>query len=387
MRVAIVSRIYRPEPSAASLFLGSVSDELQAAGHSVVVLTARAPGGVRPTPPGEDVRTFPVLRDRDGYVRGYLPYLSFDIPLAFRLLFVRRPDVVLVEPPPTTGVVSRVVCAIRRIPYVYDAADIWSDAADMATGSRTVIAILRFMERFALRGANTFVTISEGVVSRVRALGVDTRAVVSGFGADTSEFEVLDAAPQKLFLYAGSYAAWHGADIIIDAFADFSRTNPGYTLRIIGNGTERSALETRAETLGVADAVEFLDPVSPAELNTHFAVAVASLATLKPDTGYEFAFATKTYSSLAAGCPVIFTGPGPTATFLESIPGELQSGTACAYEPHTVADAMRELAAAPRSLSARRDLSAWINDHHTMRAVAGRVVAVLSDVARGRRTS
>lgn len=382
MRVTIVSRIYRPEPSAASLFLGSVSDALRAEGHDVTVLTARPAKGTTSTVAGEDVRTFPVLRDRDGYVRGYLPYLSFDIPLALRLLFARRPDVVLVEPPPTTGVVARVVCAIRRIPYVYDAADIWSDAADMATDSRTVIRVLRAMERFALQGARAFVTISDGVVARVRAMGVDAPSVVTGFGADTSEFSVTGEQPQRLFLYAGSYAAWHGADIMIDAFADFSSTDPGYTLRVIGNGTERPALEERARSLGVADSVEFLDPIPPSELNTHFAAAVASIATLKPDTGYDFAFATKTYSSLAAGCPVIFTGPGPTAPFLRSIPAGLRAGAACEYDPRAVADAMRQVAAAPVSEPERRAIAAWIDAHHSMRAVADRVVQVLTDVAR-----
>ncbi|MFP3822035.1 hypothetical protein SB658_25400, partial [Bacillus sp. SIMBA_008] len=78
MRVAIVSRIYRPEPSAASLFLGAVADELTGRGNRVVVLTARPPKSTRTPRHVETVRTFPVVRDRQGYVRGYIPYLSFD---------------------------------------------------------------------------------------------------------------------------------------------------------------------------------------------------------------------------------------------------------------------------------------------------------------------
>lgn len=349
------------------------------------MLTARPPRGLSRADDDEDVRLFPVLRDSGGYVRGYLPYLSFDIPLAFRLLFVRRPHVVLVEPPPTTGVVTRVVCAIRRLPYVYDAADIWSDAADMATGSKAVIRVLRAMERFALRGASAFVTISDGVVDRVRALGVTTRGVITGFGADTGEFHPVEADPQKLFIYAGSYSEWHGAEMIIDAFADFLATDPGYTLRIIGNGTARDAMDERASARGVADAVEFLDPIPPAELNTHFGSAVASLATLRPGTAYEFAFATKTYSSLAAGCPVIFAGPGPTGAFLRSVPAELEAGAACDYDPADVTREMRRAAAARLDRPGRAALAAWIDSNHTMQAVARRVVGVLASLAEYRR--
>ena len=143
MRVTLVSRIYRPEPAAASQFLGAVADALAEDGDDVTVLTARPPRRMAVPSSRERVKTFPVLRDRDGYVRGYLPYLSFDVPLAFRLLFARRPDVVFVEPPPTTGAVVRAICALRRVPYVYDAADVWSDAANMATGSSLVITVLR----------------------------------------------------------------------------------------------------------------------------------------------------------------------------------------------------------------------------------------------------
>src|SRR5690606_20391463 len=188
---------------------------------------------------------------RNDYVRGYLQYLSFDIPLAFRLLVARRPSVVFVEPPPTTGAVVRVICALRRIPYVYDAADIWSDAAGHATDSSLVVRLLRWVERFAMRGAAAMTTISEGVVGRVRELGVDTPMTVTGFGADTTEFSYTDEPLEKTFIYAGTFTELHGAHILIDAFASFSQTHPGYRLKFIGQGTGINAMRERAMGLGV----------------------------------------------------------------------------------------------------------------------------------------
>ena len=375
-----MSRIYRPEPEAASFFLGSVADALLEAGHSVDVITTRPPAGSETASNGERVRTFPVLRDRDGYVRGYLPYLSFDVPLAFRLLFARRPDVVLVQPPPTTGAVVRVVCALRGIPYVYDAADIWSDAAHMATSSSTVVRVLRAVERFAMRGAAHLVTISQGVVDRVRDLGVLRPVTVTGFGADTTAFTVTDLETEPVFLYAGSYSTWHGAEVLIDAFARFDATHGRYTLRFIGHGTERHALESRARELGIGDAVEFLHPVPAHELAPHLSSAVASLATLKPGTGYEYAFTSKAFSSLAAGCPVIFAGPGPTATFIETANASVRAGVAVPYDADSIAEAMGELAAHPLSSSQRRALGGWTAAGHSIAAVARRVTAVIEGV-------
>ena len=381
MRVTIASRIYRPEPAAASIFLGSVADALIAGGDPVDVITVTPPPGMKVESRGERVRTFPVLRDRTGYVRGYLQYLSFDVPLFFRLLFARRPDVVFVEPPPTTGVVVRIVCAIRRIPYVYDAADVWSDAAEMATGSGAVIRVLRSFERFAMKGAAHLVTVSQGVKDRALELGVDRPITVTGFGADTSAFTVTDALRERVFVYAGTYSAWHGADVLIDAFAQFTTTHPGYVLRFIGNGTERSSLEARARELGIDDAVQFAGFVPPAELAPLLSTAVASLATQRPGTGYQYAFASKAYSALAVGCPVIFAGPGPTAEFIEAANVRVRAGAGLPYDAEPVADAMRRFADSPLSAAERAALGAWTADEHSLESVAQRVVTVLEDVA------
>lgn len=384
MRVTVVSRIYRPEPSAASIFLGAVADALLADGHEVDVLTAAPPKGLMGRSRGERVRTFPVIRDALGYVRGYIPYLSFDVPLAIRLLVARRPDVVFMEPPPTTGLVVRVVCALRRIPYVYDAADIWSDASQLETTSAFVVRVLRGIERFALRGAAEVVTVSEGVVARIRALGVRRPVIVTGFGADAGQFPLAVAASEPLFVYAGSYSPSHGADILIDGFAQFLRTHPEYTVRFIGNGREQPRVQARAEALGVVAHVEYLEPIPPSELLEHLGAAAASLATVKPDTIYDYAYASKAFSSLSAGCPVLFAGAGPTVGLLESAGDGIRAGISCAYDASAIAAAMTELADRRITAEERAALSEWTAREHSMAAVAQRVVAVLRDVAAGR---
>lgn len=381
MRVTIVSRIYRPEPAAASFFLGGVADALLEAGHEVDVLTARPLPGQGEGSRGERISTFPVLRDRSGYVRGYLQYLSFDLPLAFRLLFARRPAAVLVEPPPTTGAVVRVVCAIRRIPYVYDAADVWSDAAGQATSSGLVVRVLRALERFAMRGAASMVTISQGVVDRARSLGVRTPMVVTGFGADTSVFHYSEAEIEPVFIYAGTFTGLHGAGILVDAFARFSETHPGYRLRFVGNSTEQEPMRMRAEALGIGDSVEFADPVPAEQLRPQLASAIASLATLRPGGGYEYAFTSKAYSSLATGCPVIFAGPGPTGPFMERSALEAPVGTAVDYDAEAIAAAMGDAADRPLGAELRRDLAEWAARRHSMRAVTRRVAETVVSAA------
>lgn len=381
MRIAIISRIYRPEPATASLFLGSLADALIEAGHEVDVLTAKLPKGVDALPATERVLTFPVFRDRNGYVRGYLQYLSFDIPLAFRILMLRRPDVVFVEPPPTTGAIVRMVCMLRRIPYVYDAADIWSDATTQVTKSKLVVRLLRSVERFALCGAAAVTTISQGVSNRLRELGIWVEAIVTGFGADTEKFSYTPRSIEPLFVYGGTHSEVQGAGILIEAFAAFNKTHPGYRLRFFGNGTDQKAMLQRSIELGIGDSVEFHAPIPPEQLCAQFNSAVASFATLRPDSGYEYAFGTKIYGSFASGCPVIFAGPGPTGDFMRAALADAPVGITLDYEATGITDAMRELADHRLSADDRSHLAEWAARDHSMRSVGAHVASVIIGAA------
>lgn len=132
-RIVIATRIFTPEPAAAALRLEGLARALVSEGHEVEVLTTAFQNCPRVTRDGRlTIRRAPALRDESGVVRGYVQYLSFDIPLLLRLLASRRPDVIVNEPPPTTGVIVRLAAALRRVPYVYYAGDVLSDAA--ATG-------------------------------------------------------------------------------------------------------------------------------------------------------------------------------------------------------------------------------------------------------------
>ena len=381
-RVVIASRIFTPEPAAASFALENSAHAFRDAGWDVRVLTTTYPGAASGREAGITVRRAPVLRNAAGYVRGYVSYLSFDVPLLFRLLFMRRADVILVEPPPTTGAVVRFAAGLRRIPYVYDAADIWSDAAVNTTDSRFVLRTLLALERFAMRGARHAFVVAPAYAARMRELGIRTPTTVVGFGADTESFEYRSSprsAEAPFFVYAGSYSEWHGADIFVSAFAPLVARHPGARLLFVGNGAERPALERLAADLGVSASLEFRDPVPPAELAGILGAATASLASLKPGVGYDYAFATKVYSSLAVGCPVVFTGAGPSGPFIAAASTEVSAGSAVAYDAVAVGAAMEALTQAPPDDEQRRALSGWTRAHHSLRAVAERVVSATTD--------
>lgn len=376
MRIVIATRIFGPEVSAASGILRIWAEEFRDRGCEVVVLTARPPrGSVIDDPPGIEVRRARVKRDRQQYVRGYLSYMSFDIPLAFRMLFSRKADVYVVEPPPTTVAVVRVVAALRRTPYVVRAADYWSEAAELVTANRLILGTLRRVEAWGLSGAKVLFAAHQPLIERFRSLGITTRAVPIGFGADTKHFVYQGQKPPRppVFVYAGTHSEWHAAGIFVEAMPEVLAEHPGARLVFYGNGEDREAMQARARELGIDEAVEFNAPIPPAALSPYLAGATATVASLAPVPANEYALATKVYSSLAAGCPVIFAGVGPTVEFLNDSEHPL-AGVAVGYDVAATAAAMNAAAASPLPPKARAELAAWSAEQYSLTTIAQRVV-------------
>lgn len=380
VRVVIASRIFAPEPSAASLRLGALAARLADDGADVRVLTTRPPRGAQSAQPsGVDVRRWPVLRDRSGYVRGYLPYLSFDVPLFLRILFGRRGDVYVCEPPPTTGFLLRLAASIARRPYVYYAADIWSDAAQATGAAGFVLRVVRWMEATAMRGAAGVLAVTDGVAERVGELAPDAVVHVVGHGVDLDLFSPTGPAADRPsdIVYVGTASEWHGAELAVRALIDVARTDGEVTATFVGQGSSWRSMQKTVDDAGLSDRIHFVDTVPPEQAAAWLRSARLSLATLAPGQGYDFAVPTKIYASIAVGTPVAYAGPDPVRSLLE----ENQLGRGVDYDAKALAAAIRDLLATDEAASAAR-LHSWAETHVSARAVARRAGAVILSVVR-----
>lgn len=377
LAITLATRVFEPEGTAAAYRLGNLVRALESEGHTVTVLTSRAPAARSST---KRVRRWPVLRDSTGSVRGYVPYLSFDIPLFFRLLFGPRADIVVVEPPPTTGLVARMACFVRRTPYVYFSADVLSSAVRGIGVNRFVVAAVTWLERRAVRGAVGVLAVTEEVKRQVVALGASSANVaLIGTGIDTDQFTVAGEVAQPgapYFIYAGTMSEVHGAGVFFDAFERVANSHPDVQLRVFGSGVEVEELRARATPLG--ERVVFSSLVDATVLAPWIRGAVASLASVRPHRSYDFAFATKALASLACGTPVIYSGVGPLGPLVV----EHRLGWATEWEPDTVADAMLDALSGSLPRSSER-LAAWVDERHSLRAVAARAATAIREWAAG----
>ena len=384
-RVLVASRIFAPEPAAAAFRLEAVVAALAARGAGVDVVTTTPPPGFRPGPAQDRVRVrrAPVLRDRAGYVRGYLQYLSFDVPLAFRLLTSRSFDVALVEPPPTTGLVIRMVLALRRRPYVYFAADLWATAVTSGGFPGPVAHVLRWVEDRALAGAAEVVAVSQDVADQVVARG-GARPTVVGNGIDLTTFDpgaldedaVLELTAQvppgagPVLVYTGTASEVHGAEVFVAAAAAVRREHPDLRLVFLGHGTTVEAL---AGDPGTPDWVVLVPRQSPRVAAAWLSRADLALASVA-DGPYSFAFPSKLVAAAAMGTAAVYAGSGAAATWVR----DGQTGYVCSWDADAVADAIRTaLAAADPDPDALR---AWAQQTASLEAVGQRVADVVISI-------
>lgn len=394
MLVTLATRTFTPEPTAAALRLGALARALAVGGDTVRVLTSRlAPSVARDARKTEEtqapedasahagegpglveVRRAPVLRDRTGAVRGYVSYMSFDLPLLARVLGGPRPDVVVCEPPPTTGVAVRLACALRRVPYVYYCADIVSDAAALAGVPGLVVRTVAGLESFALRGARRVIAVSDGVARRARELGArDVAVVPNGVrvpeAVATGVPDGFPACSGPVFVYAGTVAQWLAPEVFVDAFERARAQLGDARLVFVGQGSGWDALAERAR--GVA-GVDLIPAVSAHEADRWMARATATLASLRPG-GYDYAYPTKILASLAQGTPVIYAGPGQAARDVE----ESALGVACSLDVDEIAEAMVALASGVASWVGSDGARAWVREHRSVLASSRAAAAVV----------
>lgn len=386
-RIVIASRLFPPEVSAAAFRLGALAQGLASHGMDVNVLTSIPPSRAPAVQDAQGVRVrrWPVLRDAGGNVRGYVQYMSFDVPLLARMLG-RRFDVAVAESPPTTGLVVAMVAALKRRPFVYYAADVWTDGVISMGAPRLVIAVMRMMERAVLRRAHSIISVSDGVTERLMLLGADPTAIETvGNGIDTDLFtpDVAAAAADSYFVYTGTMSEWQQPDIFIRALAMLADEHPDLRLRFFGQGAVEDELKKIAQEL-VPGRVEFGGVVSPSESASWVRGAIASLVSIVPGIGYDFAKPTKTYAAAATGTPVLFAGPAAGAELVRG------AGLGCAvdFTVETVAAAMRVLLQQAADGTTERERSrraTWARQHVSLRAVALRVTRVISQAAPRRR--
>lgn len=384
-RAVIASRLYVPGASAASFRMEALAETL-AKHDGVTVLTSTTPSTVAAghAASAVKVKRLPVLRDRTGAIRGYIQYLSFDLPLIFRLLG-NRGSVIVAEAPPTTGLAAVIAGTLTRTPVVYYPGDVWTDAVASMNAPRLVVSVMAALERLVIRRSVRTLAVSPEVAERLAALGGRSECVVEvGNGIDTKTFRPALTPPKvarPYFVYTGTMSEWQRPDVFITALAMLGDID--VDIRFFGQGSMEDELRTLAEEIAPG-RVHFGGLVSPAASAGWIRGAVAALVSIVPGIGYDFARPTKIYAAAAVGTPVLFAG-APTGAALVADAG---LGEAVDFTAPGIAAAMRRLVEAAQdgtSEAARAHRAAWAAENVSLTSVGERASQVVRGVRRAAR--
>jgi glycosyltransferase involved in cell wall biosynthesis len=152
---------------------------------------------------------------------------------------------------------------------------------------------------------------------------VDARAVRARLGLEGS----------TVVGFAGSFAKWHGVNLLLEAAAKLAGELPDLRLLLVGDGAGRCAAEARAAELGLADRVVFTGKVPHAEIPAYMAAMDVGVMPASNVYGSPM----KVFEYMAMGCPPV----APLLPPLEEVIVDGQIGIL--FQPGDAADLARGL--------------------------------------------
>lgn len=198
-----------------------------------------------------------------------------------------RPDVLQAHSPVLNALPAIRVGKRRGIPVVYEIRAFWEDAAvDHGTTQEGSLRyrITRALETRAIRRADHVTTICEGLRSDIVARGISAdKVTVIPNAVDVKAFAYRrprdEALKQDLGLqgntvigFLGSFYAYEGLDLLIDAVPAIAQTRPDVRVLLVGGGPQDAALKARAASLNVADKVMFVGRVPHSEVQRYYSL-------------------------------------------------------------------------------------------------------------------
>jgi colanic acid biosynthesis glycosyl transferase WcaI len=368
-RWLILTQYYPPEIGAPQIRLRSVARELQRHGIGVEVLTAvpnYPTGRIFPGYAGhwkikENIEGVSVTRTwvyagtgKSVPVR-LANYLSFTFTALITALTGPRPDLMLVESQPLSlGLVAVLMKWLRKVPYIYNVPDLQVDVARQMgfMKSRSFLGLAFRLENLFLRQSWKVSTVTHRFIEHFRDRGLSEEQITFlPNGADTdflkprpASYELLDRwglHGEKVFLYVGTHAYYHGLETLIEA-ATLLRENSDIAFLMVGEGPERTRLKATCVDRKLDNVIFGTSPYE--EMDELYSIAFASIATLRNIEVAKGMRLSKIFPSLSCGVPVIYSGFGEAADLIRTT----KCGIVVEPEnPMLLAQAIKTLASRP----------------------------------------
>jgi PEP-CTERM/exosortase A-associated glycosyltransferase len=198
-----------------------------------------------------------------------------------------RPDLLHAHSPALNGIAALRAGKRRGLPVVYECRAFWEDAAaDHGTSSEwgARYRLTRALETHVFRGADAVTCICEGLRGDIVARGLPPEKVtvipnavdIEQFGyeqpRDASLAEDLGLAGKTVLGFIGSFYAYEGLDLALQALARMTATDPDLRLLLVGGGPEEDRLRQLATSLGTSKSVHFTGRVPHGDVQRYYSL-------------------------------------------------------------------------------------------------------------------
>lgn len=196
-----------------------------------------------------------------------------------------KPDLLHAHSPVLNALPALKVGKRLGIPVVYEIRAFWEDAAvDHGTTTEGSLRYraTRGLETHAIKRAAHVFTICEGLRADIVARGIPAgKITVIPNAVDVESFQLASppdpALQAQLGLegktvvgFVGSFYAYEGLDLLLDAMPGLVEQRPDVRLMLVGGGPQEANLRRQMERLGLQDVVIFTGRVPHREVNRYY---------------------------------------------------------------------------------------------------------------------
>jgi glycosyltransferase involved in cell wall biosynthesis len=330
MRIIILNQFFYPDHSATSQLMTELAESLVESGHEVTAISGRGlyggGGNLTAKQRYEGVaidRAWSTSFGKKSAAGRLTDYLSFYIGATWKLLTIRRHDIVLaLTTPPLISLVALLVSRLRGMRLVALIQDVYPDVAVALGALKSTSPLTRLLERlnrFTLRGADRIIVLSECMRDRiVSKAGADAGARIDVIHnwADGEWLTPLDRrknpfaiehdlAGKFVVLFSGNLGRVNDFDTVLDA-ALLLRDHTDILFLFIGDGDRAGSIRAFADAHKLGN-IRLL-PYQPKQM-TRYSIAAGDAALVTLSQGLAgLSVPSKTYALLAAGRPILFVG-------------------------------------------------------------------------------
>lgn len=196
-----------------------------------------------------------------------------------------RPDIIHAHSPVLNALPAIKVARKLGIPVVYEIRAFWEDAAvDHGSTNEGSLRyrVTRALETHAIKQVDHVFTICEGLRADIVARGIPAdKVTVIPNAVNVESFQLASPPDPQLqekwglggktvVGFIGSFYAYEGLDLLLDALPELIRQRPDVRVLLVGGGPQEANLRQQAERLGLGEYVIFTGRVPHKDVNRYY---------------------------------------------------------------------------------------------------------------------